>query len=137
MAKLELMDPIFYSTVKEINLNLPHQFGEYIYKFVYPTHKFSVHSMKAEQVFQTSCVFENKVANSTFPCRNWGLIRKPASFMTSICDERGQELIYAGMPITDIFKEEIGIGGVLSLLWFQRRWVISKYGLVVGNIMKG
>ncbi|XP_064421398.1 ATP-citrate synthase isoform X2 [Latimeria chalumnae] len=53
--------------------------------------------------------------------RELGLIRKPASFMTSICDERGQELIYAGMPITEVFKEEIGIGGVLGLLWFQRR----------------
>jgi hypothetical protein len=31
-----------------------------------------------------------------------GLIRKPASFMTSICDERGQELNYAGMPISDV-----------------------------------
>lgn len=54
-----------------------------------------------------------------------GLIRKPASFMTSICDERGQELLYAGIPITDIFKEDMGIGGVLSLLWFQRRQVLS------------
>lgn len=52
-----------------------------------------------------------------------GLIRKPASFMTSICDERGQELIYAGMSITEVFREEIGIGGVLGLLWFQRRSV--------------
>lgn len=52
-----------------------------------------------------------------------GLIRKPASFMTSICDERGQELIYAGMPITEVFKEEMGLGGVLGLLWFQRRSV--------------
>ena len=50
-----------------------------------------------------------------------GLIRKPASFMTSICDERGQELLYAGIPITDIFKDDLGIGGVLGLLWFQRR----------------
>jgi hypothetical protein len=31
-----------------------------------------------------------------------GLIRKPASFMTSICDERGQELNYAGMLISDV-----------------------------------
>uniref|UniRef100_A0A8C7LXQ1 ATP-citrate synthase n=1 Tax=Oncorhynchus kisutch TaxID=8019 RepID=A0A8C7LXQ1_ONCKI len=53
--------------------------------------------------------------------RELGLIRKPASFMTSICDERGQELIYAGMPITEVFKEEMGLGGVLGLLWFQRR----------------
>ncbi|XP_068119208.1 ATP-citrate synthase isoform X2 [Hyperolius riggenbachi] len=57
--------------------------------------------------------------------RELGLIRKPASFMTSICDERGQELIYAGMPITDVFKEDLGIGGVLGLLWFQRR--VPKY----------
>ena len=52
-----------------------------------------------------------------------GLIRKPAAFMSSISDERGEELLYAGMPISDVFKEDIGIGGVLSLLWFQRRWV--------------
>ena len=65
-----------------------------------------------------------------------GLIRKPASFMSSICDERGEELLYAGMPISDVFKENIGIGGVLSLLWFQRRWgygvwlVFSGYTLL-------
>lgn len=53
--------------------------------------------------------------------RELGLIRKPASFMTSICDERGQELLYAGVPITDVFKEDLGIGGVLGLLWFQKR----------------
>lgn len=53
--------------------------------------------------------------------RELGLIRKPASFMTTICDERGNELLYAGMPITKIFEEDMGIGGVLGLLWFQRR----------------
>lgn len=61
------------------------------------------------------------------PPQELGLIRKPASFMTSICDERGQELIYAGMPITEVFKSEIGLGGTLGLLWFQRRldfWVM-------------
>ena len=41
--------------------------------------------------------------------------------MTSICDERGQELLYAGVPITNVFEEDMGIGGVLGLLWFQRR----------------
>jgi ATP citrate (pro-S)-lyase len=50
-----------------------------------------------------------------------GLIRKPASFVSTICDDRGQELLYAGMPISKVFDEEIGIGGVLSLLWFKRR----------------
>jgi len=36
--------------------------------------------------------------------RELGLIRKPANFMTSISDERGEELLYAGMPISDVFK---------------------------------
>ena len=50
-----------------------------------------------------------------------GLIRKPASFISTICDDRGQELLYAGMSISEVFKDDIGIGGVLSLLWFKRR----------------
>ena len=67
-----------------------------------------------------------EVAPPTVPMDyNWarelGLIRKPASFMTSICDERGQELLYAGVPITTVFEEDLGIGGVLGLLWFQKR----------------
>jgi len=50
-----------------------------------------------------------------------GLIRKPAQFVSTICDDRGQELLYAGMSISSVFSEEIGIGGVVSLLWFKRR----------------
>lgn len=50
-----------------------------------------------------------------------GLIRKPAAFISTISDDRGQELLYAGMPISDVFKDNIGIGGVMSLLWFRRR----------------
>eukprot|EP00163_Fabomonas_tropica_P028359 TRINITY_DN5750_c0_g1_i1.p1 TRINITY_DN5750_c0_g1~~TRINITY_DN5750_c0_g1_i1.p1 ORF type:complete len:1122 (+),score=399.79 TRINITY_DN5750_c0_g1_i1:269-3634(+) len=53
--------------------------------------------------------------------RELGLVRKPASFISTICDDRGQELLYAGMSITSVFEEDIGIGGVLSLLWFKRR----------------
>lgn len=54
-----------------------------------------------------------------------GLIRKPAAFISTISDDRGQELLYAGMPISDVFKDDIGIGGVMSLLWFRRR--LPKY----------
>lgn len=41
-----------------------------------------------------------------------GLIRKPSSFMSSICDERGAELLYAGVPITKIF--EVGLLYILN-----------------------
>ena len=65
-----------------------------------------------------------------------GLIRKPAAFLSSICDERGEELLYAGMPISDVFKDDIGIGGVLSLLWFQRRLVMYMYTIIyVGSVV--
>ncbi|KAJ3179926.1 citrate synthase [Gaertneriomyces sp. JEL0708] len=50
-----------------------------------------------------------------------GLIRKPTSFISTISDDRGQELLYAGISISEVFKEDIGVGGVLSLLWFKRR----------------
>eukprot|EP00968_Pinguiococcus_pyrenoidosus_P011921 scaffold1004_cov269-Pinguiococcus_pyrenoidosus.AAC.13 len=56
---------------------------------------------------------------------NWakrlGLVRKPANFISSISDDRGEELKYAGMPISEVFSEDLGIGGALSLLWFRRR----------------
>ena len=56
---------------------------------------------------------------------NWakrlGLIRKPANFISSISDDRGDELSYAGTPISTAIAEDIGVGGVLSLLWFRRR----------------
>lgn len=50
-----------------------------------------------------------------------GLVRKPASFVSSISDERGEELLYSGIPISRVFEENIGIGGVVGLLWFRRR----------------
>jgi len=53
--------------------------------------------------------------------KSLGLVRKPANFICSISDERGEELKYAGMPISEVFSENIGVGGVLSLLWFRRQ----------------
>jgi len=50
-----------------------------------------------------------------------GLVRKPANFISSISDDRGEELTYAGMPISEVFEKDLGVGGVLSLLWFRRQ----------------
>jgi succinyl-CoA synthetase alpha subunit/citrate synthase len=49
-----------------------------------------------------------------------GLIRRSSNFISTICDDRGEELNYAGMPISQVFNEDVGIGGVVSLLWFKR-----------------
>lgn len=86
----------------------------------------TIHNVYEQLVAKGQIVPNPEVPPPTVPMDyNWarelGLIRKPASFMTSICDERGNELLYAGIPITTVIKEELGIGGTLALLWFQRR----------------
>ncbi|KAH9255245.1 hypothetical protein BASA81_006685 [Batrachochytrium salamandrivorans] len=53
--------------------------------------------------------------------RKLGLVRKPAAFVSTISDDRGEELSYAGMPISRVIEEQMGIGGTLALLWFKRR----------------
>eukprot|EP00928_Gymnodinium_smaydae_P012179 TRINITY_DN1442_c0_g1_i1.p1 TRINITY_DN1442_c0_g1~~TRINITY_DN1442_c0_g1_i1.p1 ORF type:complete len:1092 (+),score=205.23 TRINITY_DN1442_c0_g1_i1:71-3346(+) len=50
-----------------------------------------------------------------------GMVRKPANFISSIADDRGEELKYCNMTISECFSQDIGIGGVLSLLWFRRQ----------------
>ena len=50
-----------------------------------------------------------------------GLIRKPSNFICTISDDRGEELLYGKMPISEVFKKDIGIGGVLSILWFKHQ----------------
>merc|ERR1719198_545761 len=50
-----------------------------------------------------------------------GMVRKPANFISSISDDRGEELTYCGLTISDVFQKDVGIGGVLSLLWFRRQ----------------
>eukprot|EP00971_Amphidinium_carterae_P175524 3479431-Amphidinium_carterae.1 len=50
-----------------------------------------------------------------------GMVRKPANFISSISDDRGDELKYAGVTISDVFAKDIGIGGVLCLLWFRKQ----------------
>jgi succinyl-CoA synthetase alpha subunit len=51
-----------------------------------------------------------------------GLIRKPSNFICTISDDRGEELFYGKMPISEVFRKDIGIGGVLSILWFKRQF---------------
>lgn len=91
--------------------------------------------------------------------RKLGLIRKPSAFVSSIVDERGDELVYAvspslnpqplpvlrpflpaaapstllltlcwvvvdaaqGMKISEVFKSNLGVGGVVGLIWFRKR----------------
>ncbi|CAH4034477.1 ATP-citrate synthase [Pieris brassicae] len=66
--------------------------------------------------------------------RKLGIIRKPAAFISTICDERGQELNYCGVPISQVLERQLGVGGTISLLWFQRElpeWACKFFELVL------
>ncbi len=54
-----------------------------------------------------------------------GLVRRPANFISTISDDRGEELKYGCLEISDVFKRDLGIGGVLSILWFKK--LLPKY----------
>jgi ATP citrate (pro-S)-lyase len=64
-----------------------------------------------------------------------GVIRKPANFICTVSDDRGEELLYGKMPISEVFKKDIGIGGVLSILWFKRLFPAYATKLIEMTIM--
>eukprot|EP00923_Selenidium_pygospionis_P047657 GHVN01082268.1.p1 GENE.GHVN01082268.1~~GHVN01082268.1.p1 ORF type:complete len:1155 (-),score=211.69 GHVN01082268.1:127-3591(-) len=49
-----------------------------------------------------------------------GLVRRPKGFISTISDDRGEELVYAGWPISKVLQSDMGVGGVIALLWFKR-----------------
>ncbi len=55
-----------------------------------------------------------------------GIVRKPSSFVCTISDDRGEEVTYGGVPISEIIENDSGIGDVISLLWFKKK--IPRYG---------
>jgi len=63
-----------------------------------------------------------------------GIIRRSAHFISTISDDRGEELRYCGIPISEIFEEQYGLGGVIGLLWFKKklpRWATDFLEMIV------
>ncbi|MFH1829966.1 MAG: citrate/2-methylcitrate synthase [Pseudomonadota bacterium] len=49
-----------------------------------------------------------------------GAIRKAAEFICTISNDKGEELTYSNVPISKVISDNMGIGGVIGLLWFKR-----------------
>ncbi|MEA3349504.1 MAG: citrate/2-methylcitrate synthase [Chloroflexota bacterium] len=63
-----------------------------------------------------------------------GIIRRPTEFISTISSDKGDELRYCGVKITDIFKEDYGLGGVIGLLWLKKKlpaWAAKFIEMVV------
>lgn len=55
-----------------------------------------------------------------------GKIRKATTFISTISNEKKEELEYCNMPISKVLESGMGIGGVIGLLWFKRQ--LPEYG---------
>lgn len=49
-----------------------------------------------------------------------GSFRKAASFISTVSDDRGEEVTYNGIALSRIISEGQGLGGTIGHLWFQR-----------------
>ncbi|MCH96074.1 ATP-citrate synthase beta chain protein 1-like, partial [Trifolium medium] len=49
-----------------------------------------------------------------------GKVRAPTHIISTISDDRGEEPCYAGVPMSSIIEKGLGVGDVISLLWFKR-----------------
>lgn len=50
-----------------------------------------------------------------------GMIRKPTTFICTISDDSGDEVLYAGKRLSEVLEQKMGIGGVIGLLWFKKQ----------------
>ncbi len=49
-----------------------------------------------------------------------GLVRRHRQFITTISDDRGEEVKYAGIPLSEIIESKKGLGYVIGLLWLKK-----------------
>ncbi|MDM7934122.1 MAG: citrate/2-methylcitrate synthase, partial [Methanothrix sp.] len=49
-----------------------------------------------------------------------GEIRRPTTFICTISDDSGDEVLYAGRRLSEVLEQRMGIGGVIGLLWFKK-----------------
>ncbi len=49
-----------------------------------------------------------------------GIVRRHRQFITTISDDRGEEVKYAGIPLSEIIESGKGIGHVIGLLWLKK-----------------
>ena len=50
-----------------------------------------------------------------------GVVRAPTNVVSTICDDRGEEPTYSGVPMSELVSSGAGVGDAVSLLWFKRR----------------
>ncbi|MGB3943715.1 MAG: citrate/2-methylcitrate synthase, partial [Methanothrix sp.] len=63
-----------------------------------------------------------------------GIVRKSTNLICTISDDRGEEVLYGGKPLSRVLDDGMGIGGVIGLLWFKKEippWAAEFIELVL------
>jgi ATP citrate (pro-S)-lyase len=50
-----------------------------------------------------------------------GKVRKATNFISTICNDKGEEPTYAGIQMSEVIEGKYSIGEVISLLWFKKK----------------
>jgi len=54
-----------------------------------------------------------------------GKVRRATGFVSTICNDSGEEPTYVGIPMSEVVEKDYSIGDVISLLWFKKN--LPKY----------
>lgn len=98
------------------------------------------HDLAGQGIIETSQAPEIPIIPEDYAqAKKTGKIRKETSFICTISDDRGEEAVYAGYPISSVAAPETGftIGDVLSLLWFKKRfprWAVDFMETVLKTV---
>jgi ATP-citrate lyase alpha-subunit len=50
-----------------------------------------------------------------------GFVRRPTNFICTVSDERGEDVLYGGIPLTQVIEKNYSLGDVIGLLWLKCR----------------
>ena len=48
-----------------------------------------------------------------------GTVRRPTNFICTVSDERGEDVLYGGVPLTEVIEKNYSLGEVIGLLWLK------------------
>ncbi|RAP32576.1 ATP citrate synthase [Candidatus Marinamargulisbacteria bacterium SCGC AG-439-L15] len=108
------------NALKKAGFHVPESFNELpkLIKTVYSDIK-AKENTPEEDILEVPEIPEDYIT-----AKKSGKIRKTTNFICTISDDRGDEAVYAGHPISSVATPETGfsIGDVVSLLWFKKQY---------------
>lgn len=106
--------------MKAVGIHVPETFNDFpkVISTVY-------NNLLNEKIIQQETAIEvPEIPEDYTALKKSGKIRKTTNFICTISDDRGEEAVYAGHPISSLATPDTGfsIGDVISLLWFKKRY---------------